>query len=149
VRLALPGQPRCKSLPTGVTEVTEEIFSNLFIITVPDNYCSFLAHGRVLEGTVARKNISGVAVSQFQDAGFEVEALKGRSRGERNSSRRCAGLRFLGVAVEDAHYGAAVLDCGSGIGVGGGHFCIGVDKIDRMAASGSGGLRCFNDPHSK
>jgi D-3-phosphoglycerate dehydrogenase len=90
------------------------------------------------------ENISGVAASQFEEAGFEVTSLKGALTSA-NWSRRCAGTSILGRAFEDSHHGGG-FGCGAGTGFGGG-FCIGVDKIDR-AASSERGIAVFNDPHS-
>jgi D-3-phosphoglycerate dehydrogenase len=90
------------------------------------------------------ENISGVAVSQFQDAGFEVEALKG-ALDEKDLIVKIRGVSILGVRSK-TRITAAALDAASGL-VSVGAFCIGVDKIDRTAAS-ERGIAVFNDPHS-
>ena len=90
------------------------------------------------------ENISGVAVTQFQDAGFEVELLKG-ALDERELLQRVRGVSILG-ARSKTKITAAVLDAAPEL-VSVGAFCIGVDKIDRAAAS-ERGIGVFNDPHS-
>jgi D-3-phosphoglycerate dehydrogenase len=90
------------------------------------------------------ENISGVAVSQFQDAGFEVDALKGALE-EKELIAKVRGAAILGVRSK-THVTAAVLDAAPEL-VSVGAFCIGVDKIDRAAAS-ERGIAVFNDPHS-
>jgi D-3-phosphoglycerate dehydrogenase len=90
------------------------------------------------------ENISGVAVSQFQEAGFEVESLKG-ALDERELIERVRGAAILGVRSK-TRITAAVLDAAPDL-VSVGAFCIGVDKIDRTASS-ERGIAVFNDPHS-
>ena len=90
------------------------------------------------------ENISGVAVSQFQEAGFEVEALKG-AMDEKELVQKVRGVSILGVRSK-THVTAAVLDAAPEL-VSVGAFCIGVDKIDRTASS-ERGIAVFNDPHS-
>ena len=90
------------------------------------------------------ENISGVAVTQFQEAGFEVEALKGALE-EKELVAKVRGASILGVRSK-TKISAAVLDAAPEL-VSVGAFCIGVDKIDRVAAS-ERGIGVFNDPHS-
>ena len=90
------------------------------------------------------ENISGVAVTQFQEAGFEVEALKG-AMDEKELVQKVRGVSILGVRSK-THVTAAVLDAAPEL-VSVGAFCIGVDKIDRTASS-ERGIAVFNDPHS-
>jgi len=90
------------------------------------------------------ENISGVAVSQFEEAGFEVEALKGAME-ERELVEKVRGISILGVRSK-TRITAAVLDAAPEL-VSVGAFCIGVDKIDRVASSDRG-IGVFNDPHS-
>ena len=90
------------------------------------------------------ENISGVAASQFQEAGFTVESLKGALE-ERELIEKVRGTSILGVRSK-THITAAVLDAAPEL-VSVGAFCIGVDKIDR-AASSERGIAVFNDPHS-
>jgi D-3-phosphoglycerate dehydrogenase len=90
------------------------------------------------------ENISGVAVSQFQEAGFEVEALKGALE-EKELVQKVRGASILGVRSK-TRITAAVLDAAPEL-VSVGAFCIGVDKIDRTASS-ERGIAVFNDPHS-
>ena len=90
------------------------------------------------------ENISAVAVEVFRDAGYEVEVAEGgarRTRADREGPRRLDS----GRALEDADH-AAVLEAAPRL-VAVGAFCIGVDKIDRAAAS-ERGIAVFNDPHS-
>jgi len=90
------------------------------------------------------ENISGVAASQFEEAGFEVESLKGALQ-ERELVERVRGTSILGVRSK-TRITAAVLDAAPEL-VSVGAFCIGVDKIDRVASSDRG-IAVFNDPHS-
>ena len=90
------------------------------------------------------ENISGVAASQFEEAGFVVESLKG-ALDERELVDKIRGTSILGVRSK-THITAAVLDAAPEL-VSVGAFCIGVDKIDR-AASSDRGIAVFNDPHS-
>ena len=90
------------------------------------------------------ENISGVAVSQFAEAGFEVESLKG-ALDERELIEKVRGASILGARSKTC-VTAAVLDAAPEL-VSVGAFCIGVDKIDR-AASSERGIAVFNDPHS-
>lgn len=90
------------------------------------------------------ENISGVAASQFEEAGFEVESLKGGLE-ERQLVEKVRGASILGVRSK-THITAAVLDAAPEL-VSVGAFCIGVDKIDRVASSDRG-IGVFNDPHS-
>ncbi|MGA2966352.1 MAG: phosphoglycerate dehydrogenase [Terriglobales bacterium] len=90
------------------------------------------------------ENISGVAASQFEEAGFAVESLKA-ALDERELVEKVRGTSILGVRSK-THITAAVLDAAPEL-VSVGAFCIGVDKIDRTAA-GERGIGVFNDPHS-
>jgi D-3-phosphoglycerate dehydrogenase / 2-oxoglutarate reductase len=90
------------------------------------------------------ENISGVAASQFEEAGFVVESLKG-ALDERDLVEKVRGTSILGVRSK-TRITAAVFDAGPEL-VSVGAFCIGVDKIDR-AAAGERGIAVFNDPHS-
>ena len=90
------------------------------------------------------ENISGVAVSQFEEAGFEVQAMKGALE-EKELIERVRGASILGVRSK-TRISAAVLDAAPEL-VAVGAFCIGVDKIDRTASS-ERGIGVFNDPHS-
>jgi D-3-phosphoglycerate dehydrogenase len=90
------------------------------------------------------ENISGVAASQFEEAGFDVTALKGALE-ERELVEKVRGSLILGVRSK-TRITAAVLDAAPEL-VSVGAFCIGVDKIDRVASSDRG-IGVFNDPHS-
>jgi D-3-phosphoglycerate dehydrogenase len=90
------------------------------------------------------ENISGVAVTQFQEAGFEVEAHKGAME-EKELVGKVRGASILGVRSK-TRITPAVLDAAPEL-VSVGAFCIGVDKIDRTASS-ERGIAVFNDPHS-
>lgn len=90
------------------------------------------------------ENISGVAASQFEEAGFQVESLKG-ALDERELSGKLRAAAILGVRSK-TRVTAAVFDAAPEL-LAVGAFCIGVDKIDRAAAS-ERGLAVFNDPHS-
>lgn len=114
------------------------------------------------------ENISAVAVNVFRDAGYEVESLKS-ALGERELVEKIRGVSILGVRSK-TRVTAAVLEAASGVPkeeasaslrllgrtkasaptqtlVAVGAFCIGVEKIDRGAAS-ERGIAVFNDPHS-
>ena len=90
------------------------------------------------------ENISAVAVEVFRDAGYEVESLK-PALNERELIEKIGGVSILGVRSK-THVSKAVLDTASEL-VSVGAFCIGVEKIDRAAAS-ERGIAVFNDPHS-
>ena len=90
------------------------------------------------------ENISGVAASQFEEAGFEVESLKGAIE-EPELIEKVRGTSILGVRSK-TRVTTAVLEASPEL-VSVGAFCIGVDKIDR-AASSERGIAVFNDPHS-
>ena len=90
------------------------------------------------------ENISGVAASQFEEAGFEVQSLNGALQ-ERELIDKVRGTSILGVRSK-THITPAVLDAAPEL-VSVGAFCIGVDKIDRGASSDRG-IAVFNDPHS-
>ncbi len=90
------------------------------------------------------ENISGVAASQFEEAGFEVESLKS-ALDEGELVRKVRETSILGVRSK-TRITEAVLNAAPEL-VSIGAFCIGVDKIDRAAASDRG-IAVFNDPHS-
>ena len=90
------------------------------------------------------ENISGVAASQFEEAGFEVQSLDGALQ-ERELIDKVRGTSILGVRSK-THITPGVLDAAPEL-VSVGAFCIGVDKIDRVASSDRG-IAVFNDPHS-
>ncbi len=90
------------------------------------------------------ENISAVAVAVFRNAGYEVESLK-PALDERGLIEKIGGVSILGVRSK-THVSKAVLDAASEL-VSVGAFCIGVEKIDRAAAS-ERGIAVFNDPHS-
>jgi D-3-phosphoglycerate dehydrogenase len=90
------------------------------------------------------ENISAVAVEQFRDAGCEVESLKA-ALDERELIEKVRPASILGVRSK-TRITSAVLDAAPNL-VAVGAFCIGVDKIDRPAAS-ERGIAIFNDPHS-
>jgi D-3-phosphoglycerate dehydrogenase len=90
------------------------------------------------------ESISGVAASQFEEAGFEVESLKGALE-EPELVRKVRGASVLGVRSKTRVTAAALEAAPELVAVGA--FCIGVDKIDRAAAS-ERGIGVFNDPHS-
>jgi D-3-phosphoglycerate dehydrogenase len=90
------------------------------------------------------ENISGVAASQFEEAGFEVQSMPGALE-ESELIEKVRGTSILGVRSK-TRITAAVLDAAPEL-VSVGAFCIGVDKIDRTASS-ERGIAVFNDPHS-
>ena len=90
------------------------------------------------------ENISAVAVELFRDAGYEVESLKA-ALDERELVEKVPGVSILGVRSK-TRISAAVLQAAQHL-LAVGAFCIGVDKIDRAAASECG-IAVFNDPHS-
>jgi D-3-phosphoglycerate dehydrogenase len=90
------------------------------------------------------ENVSGVAASQFEESGYQVEVLKSAlEEGELISKIR--DVSVLGVRSK-TRISAAVLEAAPEL-LTVGAFCIGVDKIDRNAASNRG-IAVFNDPHS-
>ena len=90
------------------------------------------------------ENISGVAATQFEEAGFAVESLK-RALAERELIAKVGGVSILGVRSR-TRITPTVLEAAPEL-VAVGAFCIGVDKIDRGASSDRG-IAVFNDPHS-
>ena len=90
------------------------------------------------------ENISASAVELFRGAGYEVESLKA-ALDERELVEKVRGISILGVRSK-TRISAAVLEAAKHL-VALGAFCIGVDKIDRSAAS-EYGIAVFNDPHS-
>lgn len=90
------------------------------------------------------ENISAVAVEGFRAAGFEVESHKPALE-ERELLEKISEVSILGVRSK-TRISAAVIEAAQKL-VAVGAFCIGVDKIDRAAAS-ERGVAVFNDPHS-
>jgi D-3-phosphoglycerate dehydrogenase len=90
------------------------------------------------------ENISAIAVEQFREAGYEVESLPA-ALDERELIEKIRSASILGVRSK-THVTAAVIEAAAKL-VAVGAFCIGVDKIDRAAAS-ERGIAVFNDPHS-
>jgi D-3-phosphoglycerate dehydrogenase len=90
------------------------------------------------------ENISAVAVEGFRAAGYEVEAHKAALE-EAELIEKIRGVSILGVRSK-TRVSAAVIEAAQKL-VSVGAFCIGVDKIDRAAAS-ERGVAVFNDPHS-
>jgi len=90
------------------------------------------------------ENVSGVAASQFKEAGFEVESLK-VAMDESDLVKKVRDISILGVRSKTRVTAAVVAAAPELVSVGA--FCIGVDKIDRAAAS-ERGVAVFNDPHS-
>jgi D-3-phosphoglycerate dehydrogenase len=91
------------------------------------------------------ENISAVAVQQFRDAGYDVESLKALDERELIEKVRETPISILGVRSK-TNVARAVIEAASKL-IAVGAFCIGVDKIDRAAAS-ERGVAVFNDPHS-
>lgn len=90
------------------------------------------------------ENISAVAVEHFRAAGHEIESLKPALE-ERELIEKIRGVSVLGVRSK-TRVSKAVIEAANKL-VTVGAFCIGVDKIDRTAAS-ERGIAVFNDPHS-
>jgi D-3-phosphoglycerate dehydrogenase len=90
------------------------------------------------------ENISAVAVEGFRAAGHDVESHKAALE-ERELVEKIGGVSILGVRSK-TRVSAAVIESAQKL-VAVGAFCIGVDKIDRTAAS-ERGVAVFNDPHS-
>ncbi len=108
------------------------------------------------------ENISGAAADSFRAAGYDVECHKS-ALDERDLIQKIRGVSILGgrskthvsaAVIEAANSGelrspgqprAAVPTSSKLVAVGA--FCIGVEKIDRAAAS-EHGVAVFNDPHS-
>jgi len=90
------------------------------------------------------ENISAVAAELFHSAGYEVESLKAALE-ERELVEKVRGASVLGVRSK-TRITAKVLEAAAKL-IAVGAFCIGVDKIDREAAS-ERGIAVFNDPHS-
>jgi len=90
------------------------------------------------------ENVSAVAVEQFREAGYEVESLEAALDGS-ELIEKVRPASILGVRSK-TRITAAVLNAAPDLIVVGA-FCIGVDKIDRSAAS-ERGIAIFNDPHS-
>jgi D-3-phosphoglycerate dehydrogenase len=90
------------------------------------------------------ENISAVAVEGFRAAGYEVESHKAALE-ERELIEKICGASILGVRSK-TRISAAVLEAAEKL-TAVGAYCIGVDNIDRNAAS-ERGIAVFNDPHS-
>jgi len=90
------------------------------------------------------ENISAAAVEVFRAAGYEVESLKPALE-ERELIEKIRGVSILGVRSK-TRVSPDVLKAAQNL-VAVGAFCIGVEKIDRAAASEIG-IAVFNDPHS-
>ena len=90
------------------------------------------------------ENISAVAVEQFRAARYEVEFHK-TALDEHALIEKIRDASILGVRSKTP-ITKAVIDAAQKL-VAVGAFCIGVDKIDRNAAS-ERGIAVFNDPHS-
>jgi len=90
------------------------------------------------------ENISTVAVEGFRTAGFDVESHKAALE-EPELLEKIGEVSILGVRSK-TRISAAVIEAAQKL-VAVGAFCIGVDKIDRTAAS-ERGVAVFNDPHS-
>ncbi|MGB8060990.1 MAG: phosphoglycerate dehydrogenase [Candidatus Sulfotelmatobacter sp.] len=90
------------------------------------------------------ENISAVAAEGFRAAGFDVETHKAALE-EGELVEKIRGVSILGVRSK-TRVSAAVIESAQKL-IAVGAFCIGVDKIDRAAAS-ERGIAVFNDPHS-
>jgi D-3-phosphoglycerate dehydrogenase len=90
------------------------------------------------------ENISTVAVELFRSSGYGVESLKSALE-EQELIDKVSDASILGVRSK-TKITASVLAAAKKLAVVGA-FCIGVDKIDRAAAS-ERGIAVFNDPHS-
>src|SRR6266513_1066417 len=82
-----------------------------------------------------QRKVLSMRVTEFQEAGFEVEALKG-ALDEKELVGKVRGASILGVRSK-TRITTAVLDAAPEL-VAVGAFCIGVDKIDRGASSERG-----------
>ena len=90
------------------------------------------------------ENISAVALRVFRDAGYEVESLK-PALDERELTEKIRDTSILGLRSKTRVSANVIAAAPHLLAVGA--FCIGVDKIDRTAAS-EHGIAVFNDPHS-
>lgn len=90
------------------------------------------------------ENISAVAVQQFLAAGYEIEEYKSALE-ERELVAKVREAAILGVRSKTP-VARAVIEAAENL-MAVGAFCIGVDKIDRVAAN-ERGVAVFNDPHS-
>lgn len=90
------------------------------------------------------ENISGVAKTNFLQAGFEVETGSGALQ-EQELKARLRDVVVLGIRSK-TRISRAVLEAAPEL-LAVGAFCIGVDQIDRSACS-EHGIGVFNDPHS-
>ena len=90
------------------------------------------------------ENISAAAAEGFRAAGHDVESVKA-ALDEGELAEKIRDVSILGVRSKTP-ISAGVLAAASKL-IAVGAFCIGVDKIDRTAASDRG-VAVFNDPHS-
>lgn len=90
------------------------------------------------------ENISGVAKTNFIEAGFEVESLPG-ALNESQLREKLRDVSVLGIRSKTT-ITKPVLEAAPAL-LAVGAFCIGVDQIDRSACSHRG-VAVFNDPHS-
>ena len=90
------------------------------------------------------ENISAIAVEQFRAAGYDVESHKAALE-EPDLIAKIREASILGVRSKTP-ITKAVFEASQKL-VAVGAFCIGVDKIDRNAASDRA-IAIFNDPHS-
>lgn len=90
------------------------------------------------------ENISGAAAEAFRAAGYDVESHKS-ALDERDLLEKIPGVSILGVRSKTRVSPAVIAAAPKLAAVGA--FCIGVEKIDRAAAS-EHGVAVFNDPHS-
>ena len=90
------------------------------------------------------ENISGVAKTNFLQAGFEVETTSGALQ-EHELRDRLRNVDVLGIRSKTRITRAVLESAHSLLAVGA--FCIGVDQVDRSACNELG-VGVFNDPHS-
>jgi len=90
------------------------------------------------------ENISGVAKTNFLQAGFEVETTSGALQ-EHELRNRLRNVDVLGIRSKTRITRAVLESAHSLLAVGA--FCIGVDQVDRSACNELG-VGVFNDPHS-
>lgn len=90
------------------------------------------------------ENISAVALESFRDAGYEVESLKPTLE-QRELIEKIGDVSILGVRSKTRVTPPVIAAAKNLVAVGA--FCIGVETIDRTAAS-ERGIAVFNDPHS-
>jgi D-3-phosphoglycerate dehydrogenase len=90
------------------------------------------------------ENISGIAKSNFMEAGFEVESTS-RELAEEQLRERLQDVTVLGLRSKTKVTAAALEAAPRLLAIGA--FCIGTDQIDLHACS-ERGIAVFNDPHS-